>query len=97
MMTSQGFTARGDRELLLQQLLEAEAGIDSELMTFSDAGDRLVLHGCIGSYALKVRAEKLAREAGFRDVENCLRVAPGVVPCMSSTSSAPRLTTIERG
>ncbi len=94
MMISHDYRGRAERELLLQQLLEAEPGVDTEVMGFSEAGGKVVLHGCVGSYALKVRAEKLARDAGFTNIENCLRVAPGVAPCSSSTPAAAGIKTI---
>jgi osmotically-inducible protein OsmY len=36
--------------------------------------EKAILEGCVPSYALKRRAEEIAHEAGFDDVDNCLRI-----------------------
>ncbi len=79
MVTSLESAAQKARELRLADLLET-AGPAFEMVSFSSLGDRVVLEGCVESYGRKAKAERIALEAGFSSVENCIRVAPGVAP-----------------
>ncbi len=81
MMTTTPSTVQDERERRLARFL-AEAGTEADLATFSVIGETLCMEGCVRSYSAKTALEKAARQAGFREVENCLRVVPGlaVVP-----------------
>ena len=53
-------------------------GADHDYINVAMAGRRMVLQGSVPSYSLKRRIEDAARSAGFGEIENGLRVAPGI-------------------
>jgi osmotically-inducible protein OsmY len=63
-------TSARERDLVAR--LAGAPGFDRVEVIVQD--DTVVLEGCVVSYALKRRAEEIAHEAGFDDVDNCLRI-----------------------
>ena len=53
-------------------------GPDHDYVNLALAGRRIVLQGSVPSYAMKCQIEDAAKLAGFAEIENGLRVAPGV-------------------
>jgi hypothetical protein len=53
-------------------------GCDFETAAVSVAGRRATIQGIAPSYAAKERAAEVLREAGYGEIENRLRVAPGM-------------------
>ena len=77
-MTSSPDIARDDAlHMPVLDMVAAAAGTESDLMSVSVMGDKIVLQGYVRSYEGKRQAEAAARQAGFLNVENCLRVVPG--------------------
>ena len=77
MLSTTPQTGQDEREQRLARLL-ADAGANAEMVSFTVLGDSVRLEGCVGSYSAKRALENTAREAGFRQVENCLRVIPAL-------------------
>jgi osmotically-inducible protein OsmY len=65
-------------ERRLAEIACEAAGVDFEHLNVSVLGRRVVLRGIAPSYMAKARAAESVRAAGFPDVENCLRVVPGM-------------------
>ena len=65
-------------ERQLAKAITAEMGGDFELVSVSLLGRRVMLHGTAPSYMAKARAEALVREAGYSEIDNRLRVVPGL-------------------
>jgi hypothetical protein len=53
-------------------------GVDFELVNVAVLGKRVLIHGTAPSYAAKERAAQMLREAGYPEVDNRLRVVPGI-------------------
>jgi osmotically-inducible protein OsmY len=70
-----------DQEFPLGTLgqLFLDLGIEPSTITIAIAGDTLVLNGAVASYDQKLIAERAAKQAGFRRVENALRVVPALL------------------
>lgn len=67
-------------ERQLAKAVVAAMGVDFEFVSVALLGRRVLLHGTAPSYAAKARAEMYVREAGFPEVDNRLRVIPGLDP-----------------
>ncbi|HEY7268380.1 MAG TPA: hypothetical protein VH951_01010 [Dehalococcoidia bacterium] len=53
-------------------------GVDFEEVSVSLVGRRVVVRGMAPSYIAKAKATESLRRAGYADIENCLRVVPGL-------------------
>jgi len=85
-MTSSPDIAKDDAlGMPVLDMVAAAAGTESDLMSVSVMGDKIVLQGYVRSYEGKRQAEAAARQAGFLNVENCLRVVPGAAAPPSPT------------
>ncbi len=60
-----------------KRIVAAALGAAAAAVRVSARGPTLVLRGGAADYATKALAEACLRAAGFRDVDNCLRVTPG--------------------
>ena len=70
-------TGLDERQQRLARLL-ADKGIELDLTSLHVMGDSLRIEGCVGSYSVKCAVEKAAALTGFKPIENCLRVVPGL-------------------
>ncbi len=53
-------------------------GADFEAVSVTLVGEKVLLSGTAPSYTAKARAAETLRGAGYSDVDNCLRVVPGL-------------------
>jgi hypothetical protein len=77
-MSSVYFGADIEDERRLSELVTQAMGVDFEAAYVSIIGRRAVLRGMAPSYIAKARATATLRSAGCTDIENCLRVTPGL-------------------
>lgn len=74
-------TYQPDHALTERQLAKAivdEMGSDFEMVSVAVLGRRVVLHGMAPSYMAKAQAEARVRGAGYEEIDNRLRVVPGL-------------------
>jgi hypothetical protein len=77
-MNSLGLPGQDTRLAQLATSLAGLIGPDHDYVNLALAGKRIILQGSVPSYALKCEIEEAAKAAGFLEIENGLRVAPGV-------------------
>ncbi len=53
-------------------------GVDFEFVSVAVLGQRVVLQGTAPSYVAKARATESVRQAGYGEIDNRLRVIPGL-------------------
>lgn len=79
-MTSTFQSGQVSIERSLAMLLADATGGGSEQLSVTVLGRKVILQGLAPTYAFKARANETLRLAGFTEVDNRLRVAPGVPP-----------------
>jgi hypothetical protein len=77
-LSSTHFTEKTSTERRLAALVVQAMDTDFELVSVALAGRKVCIHGTAPSYLAKARAADALRAAGYAEVENCLRVVPGL-------------------
>ena len=62
----------------IASVLASGLGAIAASFRVSVQGHRIILRGTAPSYAEKARAEQCLRDAGYHEVDNCLRVVPSI-------------------
>lgn len=77
-MSSVHYSGEASVERDLARIIAEATGSDVEFLNVTLAGRKVIVQGTVCSYAAKARAAETLRLAGCTDVDNCLRVVPGV-------------------